>query len=87
MLKSVKKSRGLFILVIFIGGILGNFLGEFISNNLKSLEIFKIVYNIGLTNPIHLNLKIVEITFGMNFNLNIMSIVGVILAIILYRRY
>ena len=86
MVKSVKKSRGLFILVIFIGGILGNFLGDFIGNNLKSLEIFKIVYNIGLTNPIHLNLKIVEITFGMNFNLNIMSIVGVILAIILYRR-
>ncbi|MBU3209101.1 DUF4321 domain-containing protein [Clostridium algidicarnis] len=86
-MKSVKKSRGLFILVIFIGGILGNFLGDFISNNIKSLDVLKIVYNIGLTNPIHLNLKIVEITFGMNFNFNIMSIVGVILAIILYRRY
>ncbi|MBU3196056.1 DUF4321 domain-containing protein [Clostridium algidicarnis] len=86
-MKSVKKSRGLFILVIFIGGILGNFLGDFISNNIKSLDVLKIVYNIGLTNPIYLNLKIVEITFGMNFNFNIMSIVGVILAIILYRRY
>ncbi|WP_081923202.1 DUF4321 domain-containing protein [Clostridium amazonitimonense] len=81
------KNRGLFILVIFIGAILGNFLGDFIGNKFQSLEVLKSVYNIGLTTPLHLNLKVLEITFGVNFNFNIMSIFGVILAIILYRKY
>ena len=40
----------------------------------------------GLETPISLNLNIVQITFGLMFKINIASIIGLIVAILIYRK-
>jgi uncharacterized membrane protein YeaQ/YmgE (transglycosylase-associated protein family) len=73
--------------MVLLGGICGSFLGEVLGNSFKALRFLKNTYHIGTSNPFILNLKVVELTFGINFYVNIMAIIGVILAILLYRKY
>lgn len=75
------------IFIVILGAICGSFLGEVLGNSVKALGFLKATHPIGTSNPFILNLKVVELTFGVNFYLNIMAIVGVILAILLYRKY
>lgn len=75
-----------FILLILLGGISGTFLGELIGDNFKVVEFLKTMYSLGTTSPIILDLKVLSLTFGIKFNVNIMSMVGIILAIIVYRK-
>lgn len=81
------NSKNNFWIFVLLGAIGGSFLGEALGNSIKELNFLKTTYSIGTPNPFILNLKVIEFTFGVNFNINIMTIVGVILAIILYRKY
>ena len=40
----------------------------------------------GLANPITLNLSVISITFGLMFKINIASIIGMAIAIFIYRK-
>ena len=40
----------------------------------------------GLDNPIVLDLNVLKLTFGIVFNINVASIIGMILAIFIYRK-
>ena len=40
----------------------------------------------GFSQPIELNLSVIKITFGLMFKINISSIIGMILAIFIYRK-
>jgi len=75
-------------LVFVVGALLGSFLGKLIGlwlpagrvSHLLSTEI-----TAGL-HPIHLNLQVLDLTFGCMFHLNMMSLVGIALAAVLYRK-
>jgi len=86
-LKSTEKRNSYFIFFILIGAISGTFIGELLGNNVGVLKFLKSTYTIGMSNPMLIDLKVLAITFGINFNINIMSIIGIVLAIILYRKY
>lgn len=86
-LKSAEKRSSYFIFFILIGAISGSLIGELLGNNIGALKFLKSTYTIGMTNPMLIDLKVLAITFGINFNINIMSIIGIVLAIILYRKY
>lgn len=86
-LKISSKGTGSFILTIVLGCVAGSILGEIIGTNISSLSFMKSSYLIGTSAPLVLNLKAVTFTFGINFNINIMSIICVILAIIIYKRH
>jgi hypothetical protein len=75
-----------YIFVILLGAISGSFIGEILANNFTGLNFLGKAYSIGLRNPLLLDLKVIEIAFGFGFNVNLMSIIGVILAIILFRK-
>jgi uncharacterized membrane protein YeaQ/YmgE (transglycosylase-associated protein family) len=81
------KSNNFLVFMVLLGGICGSFLGEVLGNSFEALSFLKNTYRIGTSNPFILNLKVVELTFGVNFYVNIMAIIGVILAILLYRKY
>ena len=85
-LKTSNKSFSL-ILLIIIGALLGSILGEFLGSYIPSLKILSTVYTIGTDTPLVLDLKFMSLTFGATFNLNIMTIVGAIVSIILYKRH
>ncbi len=86
-MRGANKSKAFFIFIVFIGAILGNMVGDFLGNEIRSLQFLKNVYTIGTPTPININMKILDIVLGIKINFNIMSIFGIILAIILYRKY
>jgi hypothetical protein len=72
---------------MLIGAISGSFIGELLGDNIHALEFLKNTYTIGMRSPMLIDLKVLAVNFGINFNINIMSIIGIVLAIILYRKY
>ena len=40
----------------------------------------------GLSTPIELDLNVVKLTFGLMFKINIASIIGIVLAIFIYKK-
>lgn len=40
----------------------------------------------GLSSPIELDLNILSITFGLMFRINVASIIGLIIAVFVYRK-
>jgi hypothetical protein len=86
-LKSSEKKNSYFIFFILIGAICGSLIGELLGDNINALGFLKNTYTIGMSTPMLIDLKVLSVTFGLNFNVNIMSIIGIVLAIILYRKY
>ena len=86
-MKSAERKNPYFVFFIMIGAISGSCIGELLGDNMVALKFLKSTYTIGTTNPMLIDFKVFAVTFGINFNINIMTIVGVILAIILYRKY
>jgi hypothetical protein len=86
-MRDTEKRAGLFVFVVFLGAITGSLIGDIVGESVKSLSFFKSVFTVGTSQPIHLNLKVIAVTFGLNFNINLMSIIGIILSIILVRKY
>ena len=70
------------LLVLLCGIIVGGFIGEVLGN---FIPILKYGYNLGVT-PHTYDLRILKITFGLSFNINMFSILGIIISIIVYRR-
>jgi hypothetical protein len=77
---------GMLIFIILIGAISGRFIGDILSSNIKVFSFLKTSYSIGTSAPFSIDLKGLSVTFGLNFNINIMSMLGIVLAIILFRK-
>lgn len=82
-----KSNKKLLWIFIVFGAIAGSYLGDTIGTNILPLSFMKKPYLIGSSAPFVLNLKVIVLTLGINLNFNIMTIIGVVLAIILHRKY
>ena len=84
---ATKSERNFWILVLFIlsGLVIGGLLGE-LAGNIDFLWWLGYGESFGLSSPIVLNLNVLQITFGLTFKINIASILGVIIAIVIYRK-
>jgi len=85
--KMATKEKNIWILLVFIlsGLVVGGLLGELAS---KVNWLWWLSYNqsFGLENPITLNLSVVKVTFAMMFKISISSIIGMVLAIFIYKK-
>ena len=81
------KEKNIWILLIFIlsGLVIGGLLGE-LAGRIDALWWLGYGQSFGLTAPLELDLSIVKITFGLVFKINIASIVGLILAVFIYKK-
>lgn len=81
------KDKNIWILIIFIlsGLVIGGLLGE-IAKQVDGLWWLSYGESFGLSSPVQLDLSIISITFGLMFRINIASIIGMVLAIFLYRK-
>ncbi len=75
------------LLFIILGALFGSIIGEFLSDYIPSLKVLSSAYNIGTRTPFIIDLRVLSLTFGITINFNIMSIIGVIVSIILYKKY
>lgn len=81
------RDKNIWILLIFIlsGLVIGGLLGE-LASRVDVLWWLSYGESFGLSNPVELNLNIVTITFGLMFKINIASIIGMAIAIFIYRK-
>lgn len=81
------REKNIWILLVFIlsGLVIGGLLGE-IAGRVDFLWWLGYGQSFGLTSPIELDLSIVQISFALLFKINIASIIGIIIAIIVYRK-
>ena len=81
------KSKNTWILIIFIcaGLVIGGLIGK-LSAQVDWLSWLAFGQEFGLESPFVLNLSILSITFAFSIKINIASIIGMALAIFIYRK-
>ena len=81
------RAKNIWILILFIlGGIVvGGLLGE-IASNVSFLSWLAYGQEFGLSTPIELDLSVIKLTFGLMLKINISSIIGIVLAIFIYKK-
>lgn len=81
------KEKNIWIFLIFIlsGLVVGGLLGELA---VRVNWLWWLGYNqsFGLENPIVLDLSVLKVTFGMMFKISISSIIGMVLAVFIYKK-
>lgn len=75
----------LFWILLFSGIILGGLLGE-LATQVSFLSWLGYGQTFGLTEPLLLDIGVVNLSFGIVFNLNVASIIGILLAVFAYRK-
>lgn len=80
---SGKNNWALFLLLL-AGIVLGGFIGE-LTSGISGLSWLSYGKSFGFQNPIVLDLGILILTFGLSIKISIASIVGVLVAIFIYR--
>ncbi len=81
------REKNIWILIVFllaglvIGGLLGN-----IAKSVDFLWWLSYGEQFGLTTPLTLDLSVISLTFGLTFSINIASIIGMAVAIFIYRK-
>ena len=81
------REKNVWILILFIlcGIVVGGLLGE-LASNVDFLWWLSYGETFGLAEPITLDLQVISITFGLMFEINISSIIGMVLAIFIYKK-
>ncbi|MGE5629910.1 MAG: DUF4321 domain-containing protein [Caulobacteraceae bacterium] len=82
MRRDSQKSGWIMFLMIMSGLVIGGFLGELLG---KYLPVLKFGYALGIS-PHTWDLNILKLTFGLSFNINMFSVLGIILALYFYSR-
>ena len=73
------------ILTLCAGIILGGYLGE-LALNVPALKFLAVGKELGLTNPLVLDLDIIKLTLGFTIKLNVAGILGFIIALIIIKK-
>ncbi len=82
-MKSSKNGWTL-LLLILAGVVLGGLVGSLVSG-VSGLDWLNYGQSFGLENPVVLSLGILVLTFGLTIKITIAGIIGIILAIFIYR--
>ncbi|MBD5445623.1 MAG: DUF4321 domain-containing protein [Lachnospiraceae bacterium] len=76
----MSKNNWACFLLILAGIVIGGFIGSVLP-----VDWLNYGQSFGLTEPVMLDLGILCITFGLSIKITVASIIGIILAIIIYR--
>lgn len=81
------KDKSIWILLIFIcsGLVIGGLIGEMVAQ-VDWLNWLSYGQKFGLKDPLVLELNVISITFGLMLNINIASIIGLAIALFLYKK-
>lgn len=84
------KNIGMFILFLVTGAIIGGILGELINGSTVFVGMAPYLvksYPIVDVPPMTLNLYVIRLVIGFGFYPNLVSILGIVIAGFLYRRF
>ncbi len=81
------RDKNIWILIVFIlaGLVIGGLIGQFAA---KVDALWWLAYgeSFGLSEPLKLDLSIINLTFSLVLRINIASIIGMAIAIFIYRK-
>jgi hypothetical protein len=85
----VSRGIGLVFLILLVGVVIGGFLGELLGSILPG-GFWRDVINrgptVGLTSPATLDLGFLSVTLGLVVRLNLMAVIGIVVAALLLRK-
>jgi len=84
MSRAPKNTWALFLLIL-AGIVLGGFIGSLVKD-VSFLSWMNYGMNFGMDTPLALDLKVIFLQFQIKLFINITSIIGTILAIIIYKN-
>lgn len=90
MAKFGGRGTGMCVLFVIVGAVLGGLLGQVLSGvgALSGIMPYLVAtYPVFDMSPVTVDLYVVKFTFALSFMPNLMSILGIVLAIVLFRRY
>ena len=79
----------LILLVVLAGLVVGSLLGELVGSILPAGRIHDLLTRgptIGLTPPATLDLRFLAITFGLGLKVNLVGVVGIVIAAVTLRK-
>ena len=81
------KDKNIWILLVILlaGLVVGGLLGQ-LASNVDWLWWLSYSQTFGLQDPIVLDLSVVTITFALMFKISVASIIGMLLAILIYKK-
>ena len=81
------REKNIWILLVFLlaGLVIGGLLGK-LASSVSWLWWLSYEQQFGLETPIVLDLSVLKLTFGLTLNINIASIIGMAIAIFIYRK-
>lgn len=82
---AANKSKWTLLLILLSGIVLGGFIG-YLCRNISWLSWLAYGQSFGLESPVILDLGIMILTFGIKISINIASIIGIVIGIIIYRK-
>jgi len=82
---AANKSKWTLLLILLSGIVLGGFIGH-LCRNVGFLSWLNYGQSFGLSSPVVLDLGIMVFTFGLTITINIASILGIIIGIIIYKK-
>mgnify|MGYP004468905819 FL=1 len=80
-----EKNIWLLLLFLLAGLVVGGLLGK-LASGVPWLWWLSYEEQFGLENPMILDLSVAKLTFGLMFNINVSSIIGMILAVFIYKK-
>ena len=81
------REKNIWILLVFLlaGLVIGGLLGK-LASSVSWLWWLSYEEEFGINEPIVLDLSVLKLTFGLMFKINIASIIGMVLAIFIYKK-
>ena len=75
----MKRINWVLVILVLIGFVIGRFIGTYFDGTFLNYG-----QSFGLSSPIELNMGFVILTFGLQFHITIASVIGVIIAFVVY---
>lgn len=86
---AAQRGIWLILLVVVAGLVVGSLLGELLGSLLPSGRVQELITRgptIGLTPPATLDLRFLALTFGLSLKVNLVGVVGIVIAALALRR-
>lgn len=82
------REKNVWVLILFLlaGLVVGGLIGK-LASGVSGLWWLSFGQSFGLESPIVLDLSIFKITFGLMIDINLASIIGMLLALLIYRKF
>ena len=77
------------LVIVILGALIGSVIGEVIGTLAPGGYVEKVFsqgVNPGITPPAVLDLKVITLTLGLTVKINLASLLGIVLALLIYRK-